>query len=123
MKNFNQEKYIQDIKELDNLNFHLYKDANDMFNIFQNKLIGIIDSNAPYITLSKKQIKLRHNAWITSSILKSIKNKTLYYKKFMKTKNKFCFDRYKHYRNILNILITKSKKTIREISFKNIIKT
>ena len=66
MKNFNQEKYIQDIKELDNLNFNLYKDANDMFNIFQNKLIGIIDSNAPYITLSKKQIKLRHNAWITN---------------------------------------------------------
>ena len=30
MKNFNQEKYIQDIKELDNLNFHLYKDVNDM---------------------------------------------------------------------------------------------
>ena len=28
----------------------------------------------------------------------------------MKTKNKFWFDRYKHYRNILSILITKSKK-------------
>ena len=28
----------------------------------------------------------------------------------MKTKNKFWFDRYKHYRNILNILLTKSKK-------------
>ena len=80
------------------------------FLFFQNKLIEIIDSNAPYITLSKKQSKLRHKPWITLSILKSIKNKTLYYKKFMKTKNKFWFDRYKHYRNILNILITKSKK-------------
>ena len=57
MKNFNQEKYIQGIKELDNLNFHLYKGVNTMF-IFQNKLIEIIDSNAPYITLSKKQSKL-----------------------------------------------------------------
>ena len=112
MKSFNQEKYIQDIKELDNLNFHLYKDVNDMFNIFQNKLIEIIDSNAPYITLSKKQSKLRHKPWISSSILKSIKNKTLYYKTLMKTENKFWFSRYKHYRNILNILITKSKKTI-----------
>ena len=37
-------------------------------------------------------------------------HKTLYYKKFMKTKNKFWFDRYKRYRNILNCLITKSKK-------------
>ena len=47
MKNFNHKKYIQDIKELDNLNFHLYEDVNDMFNFFQNKLIEIIDSNAP----------------------------------------------------------------------------
>ena len=73
------------MKELGNLNFHLYKDVNDMFNFFQNKLIDIIDSNAPYITLSKEQSKLRHKPWITSIILKSIKNKTLYYKKFMKT--------------------------------------
>ena len=28
----------------------------------------------------------------------------------MKTKNKFWFDRYKHYSNILNILMTKSNK-------------
>ena len=87
MKNFNQEKYIQDIKELDNFNFHLYKHVNDI--IFPNKLIEIIDSNAPYIMMSKKQSKLRHKPWITSSILNSIKNKTLYYKKFMNTKINF----------------------------------
>ena len=91
MKNFNQEKYIQDIKELVALNFHLHKDVNTNFNDFQNKLIEIIENNAPYITLPKNR-------------------ETLYYKKFMKTKNKFWCDRYKHYRNILNILITKSKK-------------
>ena len=61
-----------------------------MFDAFHNKLIEIINNNAPYITLSKKQSKLKHKPWITSSILKSIKNKNLYYKKFMKTKNKFC---------------------------------
>ena len=70
MKNFNQEKYIQDIKELDTLNFHLHKDVNTNFNDFQNKLIEIIENNAPYITLPKNR-------------------ETLYYKKFMKTKNKF----------------------------------
>ena len=110
MKNFDQEKYIQDIKELDNLNLHQYKDVNIVLDVFQNKLIEIIDSNDPYITLSKKQSKLRHKPWITSSILKSIKNKTPLYKKLMKTKNEFWFDRYKHYRNIINSLIAKSKK-------------
>ena len=89
---------------------HQYKDVNIMLDVFQNKLIEIIDSNDPYITLSKKQSKLRHKPWITSSILKSIKNKTPFYKKLMKTKNEFWFDRYKHYRNILNCLIAKSKK-------------
>ena len=123
MKNFNRGKCIQNIKELDGLNSHLYKDVNDMFNVFQNKLIEIIHSNDSFITMSKKQSELRHKPWITSSIFKSIKSKTPDYRKFMKTKNKFCFDRYKHYRNNLNILITKSKRTIWEISFKNIIKT
>ena len=54
IKNSNREKYIQDIKELDNLNFHRCKDVNTMFNVFQNKLIEIVGSNAPYVTLSKK---------------------------------------------------------------------
>ena len=54
IKNSNREKYIQDIKELDNLNFHRCKDINTMFNVFQNKLIEIVGSNAPYVTLSKK---------------------------------------------------------------------
>ena len=42
----------------------------------------------------------------------------------MKTKNKFWFDRYKHYRNILNILLTKSKKkTFERFLSKAFIKT
>ena len=94
-----------------------------MFDVFQNKIIEIINSNAPYITLTKKQSNLRNKPWITSSILKSIKNKSPYYKKFMKTKNTFWSHRYKHYMHTLNILKTKSKKTIREICSKKIIKT
>ena len=34
----------------------------------------------------------------------------IYNKNFMKTKNKFWYDRYKHHRNILNCLITKNEK-------------
>ena len=42
MKNFNQEKYIQDIKEMDNLNFHLYKDVNGMLIIFSFFRISLL---------------------------------------------------------------------------------
>ena len=61
MKNFNQEKYIQDIKELDALNFHLDKDVNTEFNDFQNKLIEIIENNTRYITLPKNRVSLDIN--------------------------------------------------------------
>ena len=61
MKNFNYEKHIQDIKELDALNFHLHKDVNTKFNDFQNKLNEIIGNNAPYITLPKNRVSLDIN--------------------------------------------------------------
>ena len=46
MKSFDQEKYTRDIKEMDNLSLHQFKDLNSMFDVFQNKIIEIIDSNA-----------------------------------------------------------------------------
>ena len=109
MKTFDKTKYLNDIKELDNLNIYQYKDVDKMYDVNQNKLIEVTDKNAPYITLSKKQSKLKLKPCITSSILKSIKIKKLYYKKFLKTKKKFWYNRYKHYRNTLNSLISKSK--------------
>ena len=87
MKTF-KAKYFNDIKELDNLNLYQYKDVNKMCDVYQNKLIEIIDKNARYITLSKKQSTLKLKSWITSSILKSIKVKNLHYKKFLKTQKK-----------------------------------
>ena len=86
MKKFDHKKYIQNIKELDNLHLHQYKDVNIMFKVFQNKLIEIIDSSGPGITLFEKQSKLRPKPWITSSIFKFKKKKNLYYHKFIDIK-------------------------------------
>ena len=92
MKKCGHKKYIQDIKELDNLYLRQYKDVNIMFKVFQNNLIEIIDNSAPCITLFEKQSKLRPKPWITSSIFKFKENKNLYYHKFIKTKNRFWFN-------------------------------
>ena len=89
MKTFDKAKYLNGIKELDNLNLYQYKDIDKMYGVYQNKLIEIIDKNVPYITLSKKQSKLKLKPWITSSILRSIKIKNLYYIKFLKTQKSF----------------------------------
>ena len=53
MKTFNKTKYLNSIKELDSLNLYQYEDVNKMHDVYQNKLIEVIDKNFPYITLSK----------------------------------------------------------------------
>ena len=58
MKNFNQDKYLDDLKEIANLNLLQYKNANVMFNVYQDKLINIIDKHTPYRILSRKEQKL-----------------------------------------------------------------
>ena len=65
--------------------------------------------HAPIQYLSKKEIELKMNPWLTNGLLKSIKIKTKYYKKFMKTKNKKHYAKYKIYRDKINHLIRASK--------------
>ena len=72
MKNFNPEKYFEDLNKIENLNLLQYKNGNVMFNVYQYELINIIDKHAPYRILSRKEQKLRLKPWITESILNSI---------------------------------------------------
>ena len=53
MKTFDKAKYLNGIKDIDNLNFYQYKDVDKMYDVYQNKTIEIIEKYAPYITLSK----------------------------------------------------------------------
>ena len=78
-------------------------------NVYQDKLIDIIDKDAPYRTLSRKGQKLRLKPSITKSILNSINKKIGLYRKYIKTQSKFWCCRYKYYRETINTLITKSK--------------
>ena len=55
METFDKEKYLNDIKEIDNLNLYQYKDVDKMYGVYQNKLIELTHKNASYITLSKKK--------------------------------------------------------------------
>ena len=62
METFDKEKYLNDIKVLDNLNLYQYKDVDKMYGVYQNKLIELIDKNASYITLSKEKKKKKIKA-------------------------------------------------------------
>ena len=110
MTHFTLDKYLADFKDLDSVLLQDFSNVNDMFNIYQDKLVEIIDKNAPFKILSKKESKLKLKPWIIRGILKSIKNKNKIYGKFLRFRRKFWYNRYKHYRNMVNNLINKSKK-------------
>ena len=82
----------------------------EMFETFQNKFLSIIDNNAPITTLSRKESKLRQKPWIAKSILEYIRIKNQLYKKYIRKKDDFWFERCKFYRNKVNMLISKSKR-------------
>ena len=62
--------------------------------------------------LTRKETKNKQKPWLTHGILKSIKIKTMWLKKFLKSKNTVHYNNYKLYRDKLNSLIKSSKKII-----------
>ena len=87
MKAFNEETYLKNLDSLKSLNYINFANANKLYNDFHSKLIAVIDENAPYKTLYKQESKIKQKLWITKSIIKSIKTKKIYYKKFVKKQN------------------------------------
>ena len=109
MKAFNEETYLKDHDSLKSLKNIIFANVSELDNEFHSKMIAVIDTNAPYKTLSKQESKTKQKPWITESIINSIKTKDIYYKKFVKTRSQFWYDRCKCYRNTINKLITKNK--------------
>ena len=93
MKNFEEEKYLQDLEKIKNLDLMKCENVNDMYNAFHNKYMEIIDKNAPYRTLSKKESELKLKPWITKSIPQSIKIRDNYQKKYIRKQDSFLIGR------------------------------
>ena len=80
---------MKDLDSLKSPNYRNVANVSKLYNEFHSKLIEVIDKNAPYKTLSKQESKNKQKTWMTKSIIKSIKRKSIYYKKFVKTQSKF----------------------------------
>ena len=76
MKNFSEDKFLRDLDELKQINLLQYENVNAMYNAFHVKYLEIININAPYKTLPKKESKQRQKPWVTKSIIQSIKIRT-----------------------------------------------
>ena len=86
---FTLDKYLADLKDLDSVLLQEFSNVNDIYNIYQDRLVEIIDKNLPFKVLSKKESKLKLKPWIAPGILKSIKTKNKIYRKFLRSRRKF----------------------------------
>ena len=59
MSHFNEIIYKKDLELLKRLDILKQKTVNEMLNAFHEKLLEIIDKNAPFRTFSKREKKLR----------------------------------------------------------------
>ena len=88
---------------------------NEIFETLQNKFVSIIDNNVPIKTFPRKESKLRQKPQLTEGILECIRTKNQLYKKYIKKKGNFRFERYKLYRSKVNML--KEQKKLSEKIF------
>ena len=110
--NFDPDSYIDDLRK-SNLDekLNLVEQADARYNKFHEILINNMQKHAPLKPVSRKMYKQRLKPWITKGILKSILIKKKLYKKVLKTKISTWYQKYKYYRDLINHLIRKSKKS------------
>jgi hypothetical protein len=78
-------------------NMETSNDSNptEVFDIFHSKLSSIVDKHIALQYLSKKELKHFDKPWITSGIRMSIKLKNNYYKKDIKTRSLYFYNKFK----------------------------
>ena len=54
MIHFTIDKYLTDLKDLDSVLLQEFSNISDMYSVYQDKLVEIIDKNASFKVLSKK---------------------------------------------------------------------
>ena len=113
-KNFNQNEFENELKLINWTELFIGKTSEDCYNIFFNSIEKLLDEMAPIRRLSKKEISLLKRPWITNGLLKSMHNRDQTHSLFVKendpeTKDEL-FKIYKRKRNLVKILIRRSKK-------------
>ena len=81
-----------------------------MFDVFYSKISEIVNLHIPVKELSKREVKIKSEPWITFGIRVSIQVKNKLFKKFLRTKSPYYHAKFKHYRNILNHILRISRK-------------
>ena len=109
--NFNETDFLRDIQSIDwTIELSNSQNPSEMSDNFYSILSRTVEKHAPVKQLSIKEIKQLSKPWITAGIRTSINVKNKLYKKYIKKRSSYYYDKFKFYRNKLNHLIKISKK-------------
>ena len=114
-KNFNEEAFKAELRELDWSFVTENNDTNLGFDPFLRFINKTLDKHAPIKTVKKRENKIMSKPWITRGIKFSIKKRDKLYKHMIKAKNKqqklINHESYKKYRNKIIELMRQSQQT------------
>ena len=97
-------EFLNFLPEVDENNFNI------VFKDFHDRFTKVLDKNAPFNLLSRKQSKLAHKPWISKGILASIRNKQKMYKTHFIGGSEIAKTSYKDYVNKLTKVKCLAKK-------------
>ncbi len=111
-KNFKKEEYQKDIQSIDITPALLCytDDVNPIFKFYQDQLLAVMNKHAPFVTLTKKQMKWQQKPWISREIQNHIKDKDCIYSKYIKNKSNFWYNRYRSLCDIVKSEIATNKR-------------
>ena len=111
--NFNQENFILDYFSVNWRDINLQKnDVNNSLQSFFDSTNDLLKIHSPYKKVKKYKLKFKGKPWISSGLQKSISIKNTIFKKYINKNNPQIKEELhqKYYRNIIAILIKKSKQ-------------
>ena len=86
-KNFNDDEFGNELKVINWDRLFEERNIDEQVSIFLGKINGLLDEMAPVRRLTKKEINLKQNPWITRGILKSMRNRDKLYREFVKERD------------------------------------
>ena len=125
MANFKKENFMLDILEIDWMTTvqPQENDANKSFDNFYNTLSRVIDKHMPLRKITKKEYKQKFKPWITSAILRKMRQRDKLFKIYVRLKNHERKNdiraQYRKLRNDILQMVRTSKKNFYKNYFEN----
>ena len=90
-------------------------DTNHSFDMFYKKITDVLDTHVPLKKLNKKEMRIRAKPWITPDIIKSIKVRDKFLRKYIAAKELDYKNRlHIHYKTLRNRIVSDIRKSKKE---------